>query len=503
MLRIRTICFLACLLAVILPGGMGAGATHALATPLFPKAFHPGPAQLEPGRRPLSSAARRVRTTLAVPVRNPLRLPNIRLSAVLGPGAKSLTEGLSWRIEKRQPDESTAPQLVWSGGGASPELTLKPGRYYAEVAFGLARNGLEFEVPPDRRVAPVVSLDAGTLHVHAAATPGGAPLDDVFFTLRKAETGGETPPDAQNDPDNGDAIGRSSLPNAVFHVPAGRYSLITRHGLASVETPIVIAPGQTRQVETITGTGDITLSAHAKADGPPLSGATFFVFENGEAGQHKEILRSRLGEPKFTLPAGHYRFAAVIGLARIEEDIRIEPGDAVRRHLDLKAGGVRLRSVRAHDGAEVEQPLLYRIYDLSGENGSANQEIFRSTRPSPTIFLPSGRYRIESQLGWHNARQAADLDVAAGDVASVDFKHKACDVTLRLVTQPGGAAVDRVKWTLKYNGGGTVLISQDAAPSLVLQAGTYQAVAQHGAKTYTHSFEAVPDQKHLIEVVAE
>ena len=294
MLCIRTICLLACLLAVIAPGGMGAGATGALATPLSPKAFHPGPEQLEPGR-PLSSAARRVRTTLAVPDRNPLRLPNIRLSAVLGPGAKSLTEGLSWRIETRQQDESQASQLVWSGGGAAPELTLKPGRYYASVAFGLARNGLEFEVPPDRPVAPVVSLDAGTLHVHAAATPGGPPLDNVFFTLRKAETAGETPAGAQTDPDNGDAIGRSSLPNAVFHVPAGRYTLITRHGLARVETPVVVAPGETRQVETVTRTGDITLSAHAKADGPPLSGATFFVFENGEAGQHKEILRSRLG----------------------------------------------------------------------------------------------------------------------------------------------------------------------------------------------------------------
>lgn len=500
MLCIRTICLLACLLAVILPGGMGVGTTNALATPLSPKAFHPGPAQLEPGR-PVASAARRVRrpTALAVPARNPLRLPNLRLSAVLGPGAKSLTEGLSWRVEKRQSEKSDASELVWSGGGATPELKLTPGRYYAEVAFGLARNGLEFEVSADKDVTPVVSLDAGTLHVHAAATPGGPPLEDVFFTLRKA-TAGETP-GAQADPDNDDAIGRSSLPNAVFHVPAGRYSLITRHGLASVETPIVVAPGETRRVEAVTRTGDITLSAHAKADGPSLSGATFFVFENGEAGQHKEILRSRLGEPKFTLPAGHYRFAAVIGLARIEEDIRIEPGDEMRRHLNLKAGGVRLRSIRANDGAEVEQPLLYRIYDLSADN--ANQEIFRSTRLSPTIFLPSGRYRIESQLGWHNARQSAELEVEPGDVNNVDFKHKACDVTLRLVTGPGGAAVDRVKWTLKYNGGGTVLISQDAEPSLVLQAGTYQAVAQHGAKTYTHSFEAVADQKHLIEVVAE
>ena len=439
-----------------------------------------------------------------MPDRNPLRLPNIRLSAVLGPGATSLTEGLSWRIEQRESGKGGSSRLIWSGGGATPELKLEPGRYYAQVAFGLAKNGMEFDVPPDARVTPVVSLDAGTLHVHAAAAPGGPPLDNVFFTLRQAENGNGASGEDETAPAEDDALARSSLPNAVFHVPAGKYSLITRHGLAEVTTPIMVGPGETREIEAITKTGNITLSAHAKADGPPLSGATFFVFENGEAGQHREILRSKLGEPKFTLPAGHYRFAAVIGLARTEQDIRIEAGDELKRPFNLNAGGVRLHSVRAENGAEVERPLLYRVYDLSGENGSsANKEIFRSTRLSPTIFLPTGKYRIESQLGFHNARQAQELKVTSGEVHNVEFKHKACDVNLRLVSKPGSPAMDRVKWTLKYNGGGTVLISQDAEPGLILQAGNYQAVAQHGTKTYTHSFEAVPGQKHLIEVVAE
>ncbi len=250
--------------------------------------------------------------------------------------------------------------------------------------------------------------------------------------------------------------------------------------------------------------GDLTLSALAKKDSPMLSGATFFVFEDGEAGRHREIVRSKLGEPTFSLPAGSYRIAAVLGLAQVEQDITVKAGESIKHPLVLNAGGVRMNSVLAGNKTALDRNMLYRIFSLSSDrNAPASQELLTSTLASPTVFLPSGRYRIESQYGLHNARQARDIDVTAGDVQTVDFEHKASDVKLKLVTKPGGEAIDRVKWTLKYNGGGTVLISQDATPTLILQAGNYQAMAQHDSKTFTQSFEAVSNQEQVIEVVAQ
>jgi hypothetical protein len=429
----------------------------------------------------------------SIPERNPLRGPNLRLSAALGPGAKPLGEGLAWRIEKRAPDGKGRGELVWTGGGAEPELILRPGQYYAEVTYGLARNGLEFELPAKQTVTPVVFLNAATLHIRAVAKPGGTPLDGVDFVLRK------------DGPDGSDSkdFASSSQANAVFHVPAGRYRLVARQGLAAVEMPVALEAGEEERLEVVLNTGEITLSAHAQKDGPSLSGATFFVFENGEAGQHREILRSKREEPKFQLPAGQYRVSAVIGLARVEQDVRIEPGNHQRHHLVLNAGGVRLTSKLLGAGEMQADKLLYRVFDLSSGNGTANREIFTSNLDQPTIFLPKGRYRIESQYGFHNARQAREVDVAAGEVSNVDFELKACDVKLRLVSRSGGMAMDRVKWTLKYNGGGTVLISQDAEPSLILQAGSYQAIAQHDGKPYTSSFDAASGKGQVIEVEME
>ena len=47
-----------------------------------------------------------------------------------------------------------------------------------------------------------------------------------------------------------------------------------------------------------------------------------------------------------------------------------------------------------------------------------------STLPTPTLFLPSGRYRIESQYGWHNARQTREIDVSAADVLDAMAKAR-------------------------------------------------------------------------------
>ena len=417
--------------------------------------------------------------------------PNVGLRAALAPGASPLSEGISWRISKL--DKSQSKELIWSGAGAEPKVYLKPGRYYVEATYGLAGNGQTLEVKPENAVDVLFNLNAGTLHVNAAAIAGGPPLDNMFFTLRTADA----------DIADGGEIGRSTLPQAVFHVPAGAYRLTARHGIASIDIPVRVSPGAESRVEAVMNSGTVALSAHALDSGPLLSGATFMVIKNGEPGGRQEVVRSRLDEPKFDLPAGQYRVAAVLGLARVEKDITVGPGEAQKHNLVLDAGGVRLASALAGNGTPLDRNLLYRVYGQSPKDGAPNQELIATTAATPTLFLPSGRYRIESQYGWHNARQAREIEVSAGDVLDVSFEHKACEVKLKLVQKPGAGAIEPVKWTLKYNGGGTVLISQDAAPTLILQAGNYQAMAQHEAKTYSQTFEAASNQEQTIEIIAQ
>jgi hypothetical protein len=499
MRRVQKACLLALIAASLILGLPGSQLDSvSMARPSFAAVASARSARQSFVYRNYMAARERHRKALAILGDEPplperaTRMHNVSLKAALAADSAPLSDGISWRVLKRDPGDDEDAELVWSGGTSEPEITLKPGLYHAEASYGLAKNGEDFEIMPDRSTELVVPLNAGTLKVHGAAIRGAPPLDDIYFILRSAEAKGGEPK----------VTGYSSLSSPVFHVPAGDYKLEARHGLANIEMPVTVTAGIETETEAVLNTGVLTLSAKAKENGHQLSGATFFVYEAEEEGVMHEIARSKLDEPKFSLPAGGYRIAAALGLARTETSVVIKPGESKGQNIVLNAGGIHLSSKLAGSGAPIDQPLLYRVYSLSTE-GKANQELVSSSAASPTLFLPTGRYRVESQYGWHNARQAQEVEVTAGEVKTIAFEHKASDVKLRLVPSPGGEAMDRVKWTLKYNGGGTVLISQDAVPALILQAGSYQAMAQHDTKTYTQTFEAASNQQQIIEIIAQ
>jgi hypothetical protein len=163
MLCIRFVRVLAFAILVFLLGSIGMDAKRPIAAPHSLPGFGVDQADRGPGMPALPITVKKWKELAPpVPETNPRRGPNVRLNAVLSPGSERLTEGLLWRIMKvdaSKPDEDEQ-ELIWSGGGAEPQLTLKPGRYYAEATFGLAKDGLEFELARDQAVTQVVSLNA-------------------------------------------------------------------------------------------------------------------------------------------------------------------------------------------------------------------------------------------------------------------------------------------------------------------------------------------------------
>ena len=419
--------------------------------------------------------------------------PNVKLKAALAPSGPLLTEGLGWRVLAEKPAAGRAEKIIWSGGGAEPSFHLDPGRYYVEAIFGFARNGQEIQIGPDNPLESTIVLNAGTIRARGIAAPGGPPLDDMFYILRQSDMAGVS----------GTEIGRSSLSQATFHVLAGAYRLAMQHGLANTEVSVTVTAGQEVQAEGVLNSGHLKLTAKASSGGPLLDDAVFFVYTDNPNGTPQEIARSELRQAEFDLPAGRYRVAAQWGLARVERQVTLKAGAAADEILVLDAGIVRMSSVLAGNDKPLDRQLIYKVYALTSDQGASTQSIATSAKPAPVMYLKSGKYRIESQYGWHNAKQTRELDVIAGQTTDLVFEHRACEVKLKLASAPGTPAPGRVKWTVKYATGATVLISQDDSPSLILQAGSYQVVAQYGTKTYSRSFEANPNEVTVIELVAE
>jgi hypothetical protein len=219
--------------------------------------------------------------------------------------------------------------------------------------------------------------------------------------------------------------------------------------------------------------------------------------------EDKLLLQTSRDEPEVTLPAGAYRVTAHLGLVHKNVKLNIAAGQIHREVFVLNAGWLKLSAVTGGDQRPMMQGIHYKIFDLSAKGAGTNQALTTLTTPSASIFLRTGKYRVESQYGSHNARFVRDVNITAGDVSHAEFKYRVSSVKLKLVTKPGAEPVEKVKWTLKYADGGTVLISQDAVPDLILQTGRYQAMAQHNAKTYSRTFETLANQEHIIELIAE
>ncbi len=444
-------------------------------------------------RRHKTVRRRKSRASARRPAAQRRRAPNVTLRAVLAAGCEPLRQGLSWRVFQERHDRPGAKKkLVWSGGGAEPEIHLNPGKYRVEAEYGLAQNSTIIDAKANKPITATLVLNAGTIRVRGVAMAGGPALRDMFFKLHSAQAG----PEAAD-------LGRSTRSETLFHAPAGAYRLHAEHGLASTDMMVTVEAGREASAEAVMNTGVLTLSARARRDGPPLSGVVFTVYDGGEAGSKREVVRSVRDEPRLDLPAGRYRVVAVLGLAREERKVEIAAGKVKTVPFLLNAGGVRLFSVLAGSRQPLDRNLLYKVYRLSQDGAGAGKTLATTTNAKPTLFLKQGRYRIECQYGWHNARQVREVEVKAGETVEAGFEHLAAGVTLKLVARPGGRPLGRVKWTLKYSGGGTVLISQDASPALTLQAGRYQAMARHGNKTYSRVFEAAANSEQTVEIIAE
>ncbi len=423
---------------------------------------------------------------------HPRQPPNVTLRAALVAGGRLLREGPSWRVFEAGRGARAAKKLIWSGGGAEPKIRLKPGRYRVEAEYGLARKSAVIRVRRNKPLSTTLVLNAGTIRVRGVAVRGGPLLVDMSFSLRRASTGEDTA-----------ELSRSTLSEAVFHVPAGTYTLRAEHGLASTEISVSVKAGREKTVEAVMKTGVLILSAHARSEGAPLSGVTFTVHDDSESAGGREVARSVRDEPRFDLPAGRYRVTAVLGLARDEREVEIVAGKEKAVSFALGAGGIRLFSILAGSRQPLDHDLVYKVYSLTHDGASAGRPLVTTTNVAPTLFLKRGKYRIECHYGWHNARQFREVEVRAGETIEAGFEHLAAGVTLKLVSRAGGKPLAPVKWTLKYSGGGTVLISQDDAPALILQAGRYQAMAQHEKKTYSRAFEASANSEQTVELIAE
>lgn len=447
---------------------------------------------VEPGAPPAGTPPR-TPVAGAVPAVPQDAPAGLYLRALLGPK----TEPVGWPLHWIVFPEGNPGAVLFDARAANPHVPAPAGRYVVEGRDGAVSAQAIAEVAEQGPTLVNLVLNGGTLQVRGQAQKTGAPLGDAIITISSAGQGADR---AKGPPGRMLAAFKGSEGTATL--PAGHYVVRVEQGLVRVERSVVVPAGSQGRIDIPLNGALLQLTATGR-DGDALEAPVFSVFEEAPDDPYatrgrREIARSAARQAQFLLPPGTYYVTLRQGAAEVQERVAVGPGDVVRRTLSVAAGRLSL-STKPLAGAQTSTaPVSYRIDRPDG----AMPDVLATSRASPDIHLPAGRYRVESRYGLMNARVVREVEVRAGQTQQLDFEHQAGMLRLRLVAA-GGAPLAEVFWDIRDKTGRTVWTTAQPEPAVTLQAGRYRIRAETRDKRYERVLELASGETKLIELAAD
>lgn len=236
---------------------------------------------------------------------------------------------------------------------------------------------------------------------------------------------------------------------------------------------------------------------------PVKQGLIWRIFESipGEDGKLPLLASAEGGSAAFEFLPGEYFVHVAFGRAGVTKKLSIpRTGPVEKQRLVLNAGGMVLNAVSGSDVRIPPEMLRFNIYQSAGDD-SDQQLVLQDVKPDTIVRLNAGTYHVVSDYGDTNAVIRSDIRVEAGKLTEAVIQHRAAELTLKLVSEPGGEAIADTAWSILTSGGDVVSESVGAFPSIVLAEGQYTAIARNKDETYQREFEVVAGRNSDVEVL--
>jgi Ca-activated chloride channel homolog len=230
----------------------------------------------------------------------------VKLSGEVAAGSP-VGEAANWVIA--DPDGKYLATLY----GAHPQALLKSGDYKVKLTLGNAKADAAFHVDAGKTSDQLVSLGAGKLLVSAVFSKGGEAMSQgMAFEVRHPDTATG---------DKGEWIATDYAAQSKFDLPAGKYVVIVKLGLAEAHQDVEVTAGAPVTINIDANAGFIAATA---------DGVTSFEVREGKKsldGDNKWITTSYDPTLNIAANAGSYLVKAFRGDEVIGEKV-----------VDVKAG---------------------------------------------------------------------------------------------------------------------------------------------------------------------
>ena len=413
-----------------------------------------------------------------VKVEKPSGPPELLLTAMLAEKGPRLSAGLSWRVLSAA-SGAQVDKDIYTGEAPQPRLKLAPGSYVVEARLEGIKIIENVTVAKAGLTRATVNFDAGRIKIRAFADRGAKALNNVFYSIyRKSEKA-----------DEGDkvvAITSKSEPD--YTLPAGNYNILVQHGGTRSERAINVVAGKVTDIDIVMYSGELVLQAVQSANGKPIDGVYYFIFEDDPLapGGRREIARSAAVKPDFRLPAGTYHVLVKWGNAQKEMRGTVRAGKRKTLTIPMKSGTMQLNTRISGQAKSADYPVTYSVYSITANDGP-NTLIAKTSRPSPEFHLDAGSYSIVASFGSANAAVRTEVKIGSGERRSVQLDIPAAIMDLKLKSDSGGDFNRDVFWTINSSEGDAIWATGKAAPRTPVSPGNYMVVATHRGKTYRKS----------------
>lgn len=261
----------------------------------------------------------------------------------------------------------------------------------------------------------------------------------------------------------------------------------------------------TQQAPLATGNlGEITLGAQLTENAKEIPrGLMWRVFkpDAGEDGKLPLVASAQGGTSVFQLEPGSYLVHAAYGRAGATKRITVTR-EPKRESLVLDAGGLKLDAVISGGQRIPSDKLRFSIFDSHADATGERALIIPDVSPGTVVRLNAGTYHVVSTYGTVNAVIRSDIRVESGQLTEATVEHKAAQLTMKLVREPGGEAIADTAWSVVTGSGDIVQESVGAFASMVLAEGSYTAVARNRDRIYSRDFAVVAGRNQDVEVLA-